>query len=296
VKDVRRFYEIFNLAPGASPEKIKQAYRDLVKAWHPDRFANDPWLQRKAEERLKELNEAYEQLRQVPPSMQAEAFSATQFDPFRPSSSRGARKLMVALIGGIIAWPFLMMFFSGSLSRTEKLYKDVGSETEFAPIAADENVSIQELRAKAVTFYSAKEYRKALFYFEKVLAKSPNHVKTWYQVGKSNFKLGNYYRAVHALQEVIRLKPRYAKAHYSLGRAYTKQRKFDLAVVALQDAIRHNPRYVEGYRELGLLYAKLGRFQDSIGALKQAIQLRPTDSDLYYSFLRVYFRIGNGAE
>ena len=50
------------LEHGASREDVKKAYRDLSKVWHPDRFAGDPALQRKAEEQLKAINDAYEQL------------------------------------------------------------------------------------------------------------------------------------------------------------------------------------------------------------------------------------------
>jgi len=48
-----------------TPEQLKQAYRDLVRIWHPDRFTHDPRLQRKAEAKLKEINEAYEQLQSI---------------------------------------------------------------------------------------------------------------------------------------------------------------------------------------------------------------------------------------
>lgn len=38
--DMKRYYEILELEPGASPEEVKRAYRDLVKVWHPDRFSH----------------------------------------------------------------------------------------------------------------------------------------------------------------------------------------------------------------------------------------------------------------
>ena len=56
-------YTVLGLKPGASSGEIKHAYRDLVKVWHPDRFAHDPALRRKAEEKLKEINEAYGRLK-----------------------------------------------------------------------------------------------------------------------------------------------------------------------------------------------------------------------------------------
>jgi hypothetical protein len=61
--DILKYYEILGLKPGATEEQIKQAYRDLAKVWHPDRFPNDPRLQEKAQEKLKEINLAYDYLR-----------------------------------------------------------------------------------------------------------------------------------------------------------------------------------------------------------------------------------------
>jgi hypothetical protein len=58
----RRRLEMLGLEPGATAQEIKTAYRDMAKVWHPDRFAHDPRLQRKAQERLKEINEAYRSL------------------------------------------------------------------------------------------------------------------------------------------------------------------------------------------------------------------------------------------
>jgi DnaJ domain len=55
-------YKLFGLAPGSAVEELKKAYRDLVKVWHPDRFGGNPPLQRKAQEKLKQVNLAYERL------------------------------------------------------------------------------------------------------------------------------------------------------------------------------------------------------------------------------------------
>jgi len=60
--DIDRYYEILELKSGASLEELKRAYRDLVRVWHPDRFSHDTRLQQKAQEKLKEINEAYETL------------------------------------------------------------------------------------------------------------------------------------------------------------------------------------------------------------------------------------------
>jgi hypothetical protein len=60
--DLRKAYEVLGVKPGVSMQELKAAHRDLAKVWHPDRFLHDPRLQEKAQEKLKEINEAYEQI------------------------------------------------------------------------------------------------------------------------------------------------------------------------------------------------------------------------------------------
>jgi hypothetical protein len=61
--ELARYYEILGLKPDASAEELRQAYRDLVKVWHPDRFSHDERLRLKAQDKLKEINGAYEVVR-----------------------------------------------------------------------------------------------------------------------------------------------------------------------------------------------------------------------------------------
>ena len=60
--ELDKCYELLGVRPGVSVAELKAAYKDMAKVWHPDRFAHDPRLQQKAQEKLKEINEAYEQL------------------------------------------------------------------------------------------------------------------------------------------------------------------------------------------------------------------------------------------
>ena len=51
--------DVLALKAGATPVEIKEAYRDMVKVWHPDRFGSDGRLRQKAEDKLKQINDAY---------------------------------------------------------------------------------------------------------------------------------------------------------------------------------------------------------------------------------------------
>lgn len=60
ITDLSKAYELLGVKSGVSSRELKAAHRDLAKVWHPDRFVHDPRLQEKAQEKLKEINEAYE--------------------------------------------------------------------------------------------------------------------------------------------------------------------------------------------------------------------------------------------
>ena len=55
---MKNYYKILDVTDGASLQKIKKAYKELVKKWHPDFHPDDP----ECLERIKEINEAYEVL------------------------------------------------------------------------------------------------------------------------------------------------------------------------------------------------------------------------------------------
>jgi len=54
-------YEVLGIRQNASEDEIKAAYRELVKKYHPDKYQNNP-LSDLAEEKLQEVNEAYDSL------------------------------------------------------------------------------------------------------------------------------------------------------------------------------------------------------------------------------------------
>jgi molecular chaperone DnaJ len=72
----RDYYDILGLSRGASEQDIKSAFRRLAKDCHPDRNAGD----KGAETRFKELNEAYEALRDPQKRAAYDQFGHAAFD------------------------------------------------------------------------------------------------------------------------------------------------------------------------------------------------------------------------
>ncbi len=52
-------YTVLGVSPNASDQEVKRAYRELARKYHPDNYVDNP-LADLAEEKMKEINEAYE--------------------------------------------------------------------------------------------------------------------------------------------------------------------------------------------------------------------------------------------
>jgi cytoskeletal protein RodZ len=110
-----RCYELLGVRPGVSVQELKAAYRDLAKVWHPDRFAHDPRLQQKAQEKLKEINDAYEQLisektpgRRVPPTTGKQGRPASK--NFHSSAGKVKSKLLTWFVVPAIIFSSVFLF------------------------------------------------------------------------------------------------------------------------------------------------------------------------------------------
>ena len=55
-------YEVLGVSPNATDEEVKQAYRKLVKKYHPDQYKGTDY-EATANEKLKEINEAYDMIK-----------------------------------------------------------------------------------------------------------------------------------------------------------------------------------------------------------------------------------------
>lgn len=84
----REALDILRVDQDCSPEQLRQAYVDLVKVWHPDRFQADARLRQKADQTLRGINAAYAVLQQ--PTVRGG--SASSSERTRPESQPRAER------------------------------------------------------------------------------------------------------------------------------------------------------------------------------------------------------------
>jgi curved DNA-binding protein CbpA len=80
----KRARAVLGVDPAASAAQVRQRYLDLVRRWHPDRFATDPRSQAEAEARMRDINHAYQVLADHAPRPAAAS-------PARPTIRTGER-------------------------------------------------------------------------------------------------------------------------------------------------------------------------------------------------------------
>ena len=71
-------YKVLGVNEGATNEEIRAAYLSLVKKYHPDKYT-DPDMKQLANEKLKEINEAYDQRTKNPGKTASSGYSGAAY-------------------------------------------------------------------------------------------------------------------------------------------------------------------------------------------------------------------------
>jgi hypothetical protein len=65
---MKEYLQILGVPENATFTQAKEAYRDLIRIWHPDRYQHDPRLKSRAEAETKKLNATWEKLSKINPN------------------------------------------------------------------------------------------------------------------------------------------------------------------------------------------------------------------------------------
>lgn len=129
-------YEVLGIKEGASEAEIKSAYRELVKKYHPDRYQNNP-LADLAEEKLREVNEAYDMIMKNRNSGGGGSYSgsgssASDYAAIRREIDNNNLGAAEAMLNRIQYRDAEWIFLSGMISYKKGWYDDAMSKVQQA--------------------------------------------------------------------------------------------------------------------------------------------------------------------
>jgi len=171
-------YEVLGLSRGATDEEIKAAYRELVKKYHPDKYINNP-LADLAEEKLREINEAYDMLMKP---------TTTTTSSYHGSSYGGSS-------------------YSGSSSTygTGQYYENAtygaGYDTHYSESGSRDYYEIRSA-------IDSNQFGRA----QQLLAAKQNRTAEWYFLsGVLNYKIGYFDTAMQQVKRAMSMAPQNAE-------------------------------------------------------------------------------------
>jgi curved DNA-binding protein CbpA len=105
-KDIETIYNFYEIPFHATPEEIKKKYLQIARTTHPDQFSCDPILHAEAETKMKNLNEAYQLIKNAP---------LFKLQTFERNTPQPKKTITIPAISKHRIFSFIFHFLLGSL-------------------------------------------------------------------------------------------------------------------------------------------------------------------------------------
>ena len=93
-------YAVLGVSPTATDDEVKKAYRELAKKYHPDHYADSPMADL-AQEKMQEINEAYDAIMNARRGGAAGGQGASKFQDVRTLIAQGRLEEAQELLDGV---------------------------------------------------------------------------------------------------------------------------------------------------------------------------------------------------
>lgn len=199
-------YKILGVAPNATQDEIKKAYRQMAKKYHPDLHPDDP----EANKKMNDVNTAYDMMMNPDKYQQArarqQAYSNSSYGSYGNTDSYsqqsdGYNRQYRSSYGGDYGWTGDFGFdWEDIFGFGSTAYQSAGSA---APQA--ETGDSAEIRS-AINAINARNYREAILILTKI-SSTFRDARWYYLSGLANHGMGNSPRDVDMMQRAVQLDP-----------------------------------------------------------------------------------------
>jgi tetratricopeptide (TPR) repeat protein len=316
--DLWRAFELLEIDKNSSPAEIKQRYRHLAGIWHPDRHANNPPRQQIAQEKMKEVNAAYDcicayLLLRKNAGIEAEAAHTYWSKVIVTCPHCG----MTNRVG---AYDQADAIRCGKCGKYLFGYADESQEDEWEKrtLCGDENCigvigpngrcnycgrSFEEARVESKHRETLKEeeLQKAaekrggkqkikfslyiafaaclIVFVGLIISNSLDNVPEQHDKAMSDYSKG------------IEIHSRLPSA-YLRGVGYYRKGQYDKAISDFSRVLEINPRLAGAYSSRGIAYSKKGQYDKAISDYSKALEINPRLAGVYATRGVAYYRKG----
>jgi len=213
MQDSHDYYKILEISPGATEQEIKQAYRRLVRQYHPDLHPDNP----DATERFRVICEAYQVLSDEVKRRQYNQEVQPQSNPPKTES--------------MMAQDFYVRAVSKALAKNyQGAVKDCNQAISLNPNFVDAYVE------RGAAYYKLGNARGTLQDCNQALRINSQFAPAYYYQGRARYRLGYSQAAIDAYTQAIAYDSTHAQAYYQRGLAHKDLKEFESAIADFHQA------------------------------------------------------------
>jgi len=121
---------------------------------------------------------------------------------------------------------------------------------------------------------------KAIAYYEKTIAISPDYYLPYNNLGKIYFEQGNDDLAIEYFNKAIELDPEMPSALSNRGSAYGRKKNYERALEDMNKAVEVDPGYYISYKNRGLVYSFMNKHDLSKKDYSEYLKFQPADYEI----------------
>lgn len=187
-------HKVLGIAPGASEDEIKKAYRKKAKECHPDLHPDDPH----ATEKMNEVNEAYDML------MHPEKYRGQPHQTYSNPWQQAGGQRASGSYGGYNPYQGFGGFGTGGWVDFDEFF-GARARQQAAPPPDEMNYDPMEIRV-AIQAIRSGRFQEAISCLTRVNSAGRN-ARWHYLFALANQGAGNTMTALEAIQQAVRMEP-----------------------------------------------------------------------------------------
>jgi curved DNA-binding protein CbpA len=317
-------YNLLGISPDADSETLKKAFREAVKATHPDIHADDP----DALSRFRKIVAANALLRDAKQRARYDWLLQQRFrlKPEYPQHrlKHERRQLRLKRMRMIVTQAITVAVLTVALVRGYRLFAPVpttavvavradtikgdmekagepagGQLTESArdqdkPGHKHDGGGVPNGASRSSAGASAANSGDAQVIAGRELAVGPptNDANFYRERGIASYRSGDLAQAIAELDEAIRLDPDNAQDYNIRANAWDEMGVFDRALADYDEAIRINPNNPAVFHDRGIMWQHEGELDKALVDLDRAIRFSFADANIYCDRGLVWYKKG----